>query len=137
MSKTSSESDIKGDASGVRYGDAFQAIEAKWQARWRDANVHRADEGGDREKYYVLDMFPYPSGSGLHVGHCKNYVPGDVLARLMAMRGKNVLHPMGWDAFGQPAEQDAIKNNTNPRNVVPMLAATYRRQMSLLGIGYD
>lgn len=121
----------------VRYPDLFQDIEAKWQARWRDADIYRADQSATRPKYYVLDMFPYPSGSGLHVGHCKNYVPGDVVARLMSMRGRNVLHPMGWDAFGQPAEQDAIKKNVNPRNVVPMLAKEYKRQMSLLGIGYD
>ncbi len=121
----------------VRYPDLFQTIESKWQARWRDADVYRAEDDSSRPKYYVLDMFPYPSGSGLHIGHCKNYVPGDVVARLMSMRGRNVLHPMGWDAFGQPAEQDAIKKKVNPRNVVPILAAEYKRQMSLLGIGYD
>lgn len=121
----------------IRYPDLFQDIEAKWQARWRDADIYRADDGGSRPKYYVLDMFPYPSGSGLHVGHAKNYVPGDVNARYMAMRGYNVLHPMGWDAFGQPAEQDAIKNNVNPRAVVPMLAEKYKQQMSLLALGYD
>jgi leucyl-tRNA synthetase len=115
----------------------FQATERKWQKKWAEAGVYRTTEGGDKPKYYVLDMFPYPSGSGLHVGHCKNYVPGDVVARFMHMRGYNVLHPMGWDAFGQPAEQDAIKRNVNPRSVVPVLAAEYKRQMSLLGIGYD
>jgi leucyl-tRNA synthetase len=115
----------------------FQAIERKWQQRWAEDGVYRTTESGDKPKYYVLDMFPYPSGSGLHVGHCKNYVPGDVVARFMHMRGHNVLHPMGWDAFGQPAEQDAIKKNVNPRTVVPILAAEYKRQMSLLGIGYD
>jgi leucyl-tRNA synthetase len=115
----------------------FQAVERKWQQRWSESGVYRTTEDAEKPKYYVLDMFPYPSGSGLHVGHCKNYVPGDVVARFMHMRGHNVLHPMGWDAFGQPAEQDAIKNNVNPRTVVPMLAAEYKRQMSLLGIGYD
>ncbi len=126
-----------GDISGVRYPDLFQSIEEKWQARWRDADIYHAAEDPDRPKYYVLDMFPYPSGSGLHIGHCKNYVPGDVVARLMSMRGRSVLHPMGWDAFGQPAEQDAIKRGVNPRSVVPLLAREYKRQMSLLGIGYD
>ncbi len=115
----------------------FQSIERKWQQRWAENAVYKTSEDADKPKYYVLDMFPYPSGSGLHVGHCKNYVPGDVVARFMHMRGHNVLHPMGWDAFGQPAEQDAIKKNVNPRTVVPMLAAEYKRQMSLLGIGYD
>ncbi|MDX1934766.1 MAG: leucine--tRNA ligase [Capsulimonadales bacterium] len=120
---------------GQRY--PFQAIERKWQKRWTDADVYRTQEGGDRPKYYVLTMFPYPSGSGLHVGHCKNYVPGDVVARFRRMQGCNVLHPMGWDAFGQPAEQDAIKRNVNPKDIVPQLAAEYRRQLSLLGISYD
>src|SRR4028119_758714 len=115
----------------------FQAIERKWQQRWAEAGVYRTTEDTDKPKYYVLDMFPYPSGSGLHVGHCKNYVPGDVVGRLMHMKGHNVLHPMGWDAFGQPAEQDAIKKNVNPKQVVPILAAEYKRQMRLLGIGYD
>ncbi|GAB4460121.1 MAG: leucine--tRNA ligase [Armatimonadaceae bacterium] len=115
----------------------FREIEPKWQEKWAQANVYHTTETGDKPKYYVLDMFPYPSGSGLHVGHCKNYVPGDVVGRMMHMRGYNVLHPMGWDAFGQPAEQDAIKRNVNPRAVVPMLAKEYKRQMSVLGIGYD
>ena len=115
----------------------FQAIERKWQQKWADDAVYRTTESADSPKYYVLDMFPYPSGSGLHVGHCKNYIPGDVVARFMHMKGHSVLHPMGWDAFGQPAEQDAIKKNVNPSAVVPILAAEYKRQMNLLGIGYD
>jgi leucyl-tRNA synthetase len=115
----------------------FRDIEKKWQGRWAEQGVYRTTEGGEKPKYYVLDMFPYPSGSGLHVGHCKNYVPGDVVARMMHMQGRNVLHPMGWDAFGQPAEQDAIKRNVNPRQVVPLLAKEYKRQFNLLGIGYD
>ena len=109
---------------GGRY--PFREIEKKWQARWEAAKVHRAEEDPSRPKHYTLVMFPYPSGSGLHVGHCKNYVPGDVVARFKAMQGFNVLNPMGWDAFGQPAEQDAIKNGVNPRTVVPMLAETYK-----------
>ena len=129
----------------------FAALEAKWQQRWDENKVFQTDEPAPGEtsetgdtgeinaapKYYVLDMFPYPSGSGLHVGHLKNYVPGDVAARLMKMRGRNVLHPMGWDAFGQPAEQAAIKANKNPKNVVPENAAQYKRQLTLLGIAYD
>ncbi len=121
----------------VRYPELFTSIEAKWQRKWHDADIYRADTDSAVPKYYILDMFPYPSGSGLHVGHCKNYVPGDVVARLMRAKGRNVLHPMGWDAFGQPAEQDAIKKGVNPRNVVPILAENYKRQMTLLGIGYD
>ncbi|MES2461193.1 MAG: leucine--tRNA ligase [Armatimonadota bacterium] len=134
-SDTPSNINTSADDAPNRY--PFQAIERKWQQRWAESGVYKTTEDASKPKYYVLDMFPYPSGSGLHVGHCKNYVPGDVVARFMHMRGHNVLHPMGWDAFGQPAEQDAIKKNVNPRTVVPMLAAEYKRQMSLLGIGYD
>ena len=131
---TDSQQQQSGEESG-RY--PFQSIERKWQRRWAEQGVYRTAEGGDKPKYYVLTMFPYPSGSGLHVGHLRNYVPGDVVARMMHMRGYNVLHPMGWDAFGQPAEQDAIKRNVNPRQVVPELAKEYRRQLSLLGVSYD
>ncbi len=124
------------DSDDSRY--PFQAIERKWQARWEAAGVYKTGGSDDpRPKYYVLDMFPYPSGSGLHVGHCRNYVPGDVVARLKHMQGFNVLHPMGWDAFGQPAEQDAIKRGVNPSTVVPLLAKEYKRQLSILGNGYD
>lgn len=115
----------------------FRDIERKWQARWVEAKVHHTTETSDRPKYYVLDMFPYPSGSGLHVGHCKNYVPGDVVGRMLHMKGYNVLHPMGWDAFGQPAELEAIRQGKNPRAVVPDLAQKYKRQLNLLGIAYD
>lgn len=123
------------ESGGGRY--PFREIEKKWQARWAEAKVHKATQDASKEKYYVLVMFPYPSGSGLHVGHCKNYVPGDVVARFKAMQGYNVLNPMGWDAFGQPAEQDAIKQNRNPRSVVPDLAATYKKQLNVLGVSYD
>lgn len=126
---------LRSGTSQSRY--PFRDIERKWQARWADAGTYRATEGGDKPKYYALDFFPYPSGSGLHVGHCKNYIPTDVIARAMHMQGYNVLHPMGWDAFGQPAELEAIRQKRNPRAVVPALAREYKRQMSLLGIGYD
>jgi leucyl-tRNA synthetase len=115
----------------------FRDIEKKWQARWSDADVYKTLEDSTRPKHYVLTMFPYPSGSGLHVGHGKNYIPGDVYARFKKMQGFNVLHPMGWDAFGQPAEQDAIRRNVNPKVVVPELAAEYKRQMKVLGLSYD
>lgn len=132
---TTTYNNTQDDSNSGRY--PFRDIERKWKARWDEADVHHVTEGGDRPKYYVLEMFPYPSGSGLHVGHCKNYVPGDVVARMMHMRGYNVLYPMGWDAFGQPAEQDAIKRGVNPRTVVPQLAKEYRRQLSVLGNSYD
>ncbi len=115
----------------------FREIEKTWQVRWADASVHRAENESSRPKHYVLVMFPYPSGSGLHVGHCKNYVPGDVAARFKSMQGFNVLNPMGWDAFGQPAEQDAIKNGVNPRQIVPKLAEIYKKQLDILGVSYD
>jgi leucyl-tRNA synthetase len=115
----------------------FRAIEAKWQRRWEEADLFRVDNQSDRPKFYGLDMFPYPSGAGISVGHCRNYVPLDVACRLKVMQGYNVLHPMGWDAFGQPAENEAIKRGRNPRDMVPEYAANYKRQLKLVGISYD
>ncbi len=115
----------------------FQAIEAKWQARWRDADLFRAEMDSARPKYYGLEFFPYPSGAGLSVGHFKNYAPTDAFLRMKAMQGFNVLHPMGWDAFGQPAENEAIKRQRAPAPMVAEFAATYKRQMNLIGLSYD
>lgn len=115
----------------------FAAIEKKWQQRWKDADLFRAEDATDKPKFYGLDFFPYPSGAGLSVGHCRNYIPTDVACRYQRMKGYNVLHPMGWDAFGLPAENEAIKKCSHPRRTVPEYVATYKRQMELIGIGYD
>ena len=93
-----------------------QRIEPKWQAYWeRNKTFRTIDLDPDRPKLYVLDMFPYPSGAGLHVGHPEGYTATDIVCRYKRMRGFNVLHPMGWDAFGLPAEQYAVQTNTHPR----------------------
>jgi len=120
----------------LRYDPA--AIEPKWQQRWAtDPTLYAADAvDSGQPKYYVLEMLPYPSGQ-LHMGHVRNYSIGDALARHMWMRGYNVLHPMGWDAFGLPAENAALKNNTPPREWTLGNIAAMKRQMQRLGLGYD
>ncbi len=113
-------------------------IEPKWQKFWEEKKLYRAADGADgKEKLYVLDMFPYPSGAGLHVGHTRIYTASDVLARYFRMKGFNVLHPMGWDAFGLPAENDAIRKKVNPHKLVPKNIVTFKRQMQSLGFSYD
>jgi leucyl-tRNA synthetase len=119
----------------IRY-DA-SAIEKKWQQRWDEQQLFRAEDNSAKPKFYGLVFFPYPSGAGISVGHCRNYIPVDVACRHKAMQGYNVLQPMGWDAFGQPAENEAIKKGRNPREMVPEYAANYKRQLKLAGIGYD
>jgi leucyl-tRNA synthetase len=113
------------------------AFEAKWRTRWAEAELFKTREEAGRQKFYSLDFFPYPSGAGLSVGHCRNYVPGDVLARFKFMQGYNVLHPMGFDAFGLPAENAAIKERARPGEMIDRFAARYREQMDLVGISYD
>jgi leucyl-tRNA synthetase len=120
----------------LRYDPA--TIEQKWQERWAaDPKLYAAEPAtSNKPKYYVLEMLPYPSGQ-LHMGHVRNYAIGDALARQMWMRGYNVLHPMGWDAFGLPAENAALKNNTPPREWTLANIAAMKRQMLRLGLGYD
>ena len=120
----------------LRYEPA--SIEPKWQARWaaNPAMYAAEPEATEKPKYYVLEMLPYPSGQ-LHIGHVRNYSIGDALARYMWMQGYNVLHPMGWDAFGLPAENAALKNNTPPREWTLNNIAAMKRQMQRLGFGYD
>jgi leucyl-tRNA synthetase len=115
-----------------------QRIEEKWHARWESEPALYAAEPhtSRRKKYYVLEMLPYPSGA-LHMGHVRNYAIGDALARFMWMSGYNVLHPMGWDAFGLPAENAAIKNNVPPREWTLRNIAHMKSQMKRLGFAYD
>lgn len=112
-------------------------LEAKWAERWENDQLYRTAPAAGRPKAYILDFFPYPSGDGLSVGHCRNYVPTDVLSRYYRMHGYNVLHPMGWDAFGLPAENAAIKQKTNPAKLIAQFSANYKRQFRLIGISFD
>jgi leucyl-tRNA synthetase len=113
------------------------AIEPKWQKEWERSNLYATCEDRDRPKFYVLEMFPYPSGDGLSVGHLHNYVPCDVIGRYKRMAGFNVLHAMGWDAFGLPAENDALLKGLHPKQTVPRYAANFKRQLKLVGCAYD
>ena len=112
-------------------------IEKKWQHAWEKAGLYRTDENSIKPKKYVLDMFPYPSGEGLHVGHPKGYIATDIYSRMKCMQGFNILHPMGWDAFGLPAEQYAIKNKVHPRVAVDKNTKHYKEQLSVMGFNYD
>jgi len=114
-----------------------RSFETKWQTRWREAGVHRTTFDPTRPKYYALDMFPYPSGAGLHVGHCEGYTATDVITRWKRMQGFNVLHPMGWDAFGLPAENYAIKHGVHPRITTEQAIGNFRRQIDSVGFAYD
>ena len=113
------------------------AIEAKWQAYWDEHRPFRAVEDPAKPKFYCLDMFPYPSGSGLHVGHLEGYTATDIVSRYKRMKGFNVLHPMGWDAFGLPAEQYAVKTGIHPAITTAQNIATFKRQMKRVGLSYD
>src|SRR6185437_12354569 len=118
----------------------FTRIEKKWQAYWLSHKSFRAldpADAGKMPKAFVLDMFPYPSGAGLHVGHPEGYTATDIYSRYLRMRGYNVLHPMGWDAFGLPAEQYAIQNNVHPRITTEKNINNFRRQIQMLGLSYD
>jgi leucyl-tRNA synthetase len=114
-----------------------KVIEPRWQRYWDEHKTFRTPDRSDRPKYYLLDMFPYPSGAGLHVGHPEGYTATDILARFRRMRGFNVLHPMGWDAFGLPAEQYAIETGTHPGVTTQRNIGTFRRQIKMLGFSYD
>ena len=121
----------------------FDEFEPKWQQYWDNHQTFRTPNPGDEDfdvskpKYYILDMFPYPSGAGLHVGHPEGYTATDIIGRYKKMNDHNVLHPMGWDAFGLPAEQYAIKTGQHPRITTEANVDNFRRQLKELGFGYD
>lgn len=112
-------------------------IEAKWQKYWLEKKTFKAEVDQSKQKYYVLDMFPYPSGSGLHVGHVIGYTATDIIARYKRQKGFNVLHPMGWDSFGLPAEQYAVRTGTHPSITTQKNIETFRRQLKAMGFSYD
>ncbi|MFT8976435.1 leucine--tRNA ligase [Liquorilactobacillus nagelii] len=114
-----------------------QKIEKKWQHYWEAHKTFKATENTDQKKYYALDMFPYPSGQGLHVGHPEGYTATDIIARMKRMQGFDVLHPMGWDAFGLPAEQYALNTGHSPREFTKVNINNFRRQIKSLGLSYD
>lgn len=115
----------------------FNEIEKKWQNYWDEHKSFKAMDGSKKSPYYILVEFPYPSGSGLHVGHVRSYTAQDAIARMKRMQGVNVLFPMGWDAFGAPAEQYAIKNHIHPKEAVKENIKTFKRQMKTLGFSFD
>ena len=115
----------------------FRAIEAKWQKTWKETDAYKVTEDPNRPKFYVLDMFPYPSGAGLHVGHPLGYIASDVFARYKRHKGFNVLHPMGYDSFGLPAEQYAIQTGQHPAVTTEQNINRYREQLEQLGFCYD
>lgn len=112
-------------------------IEPKWQQTWAENKIYEASDATDRPKKYILEYFPYPSGAAMHVGHVRNYTIGDALARHARMNGYNVLHPMGWDAFGLPAENYAIKTGTSPQKAIAENTTRFKQQLTQMGFGYD
>ncbi|MEI6756816.1 MAG: leucine--tRNA ligase [Chlorobium sp.] len=115
----------------------FSTIERKWQARWQEHNTFATGSEADKPKFYILDMFPYPSGTGLHVGHLEGYTASDITARYKRSCGYNVLHPMGWDAFGLPAEQFAIKTGTHPKTTTEHNIRSFKETLQAMGFSYD
>ena len=114
-----------------------QKVEKKWQEYWREHDTFKTTEDPNKKNFYALDMFPYPSGQGLHVGHPEGYTATDIIARMKRMQGFNVLHPMGFDAFGLPAEQYALKTGHNPAEFTDNNINNFKRQINMLGFSYD
>ena len=125
------------DERSMSKGYDHRAIETKWQQYWDQYATFRVADDSSNPKFYCLDMFPYPSGSGLHVGHLEGYTATDIVSRYKRMKGFNVLHPMGWDAFGLPAEQYAVKTGIHPAKTTADNIATFKRQMKRVGLSYD
>ncbi|HOO10992.1 MAG TPA: class I tRNA ligase family protein, partial [Cyclobacteriaceae bacterium] len=117
--------------------EEIKKIEEKWQQKWRDNEVYKVDNDSSKPKYYALDIFPYPSGAGLHVGHPLGYIATDIVARFKRIKGFNVLHPMGYDAFGLPAEQYAIEHGVHPAISTAKNIETFRRQLDRIGFCFD
>ena len=115
----------------------FRSLEKKWQKYWRQNNIYKVDDDSAKEKFYVLDMFPYPSGAGLHVGHPLGYIASDIYARYKRLKGFNVLHPMGYDSFGLPTEQYAIQTGIHPETATKVNTERYRRQLDQIGFSFD
>lgn len=113
------------------------SVEKKWQKEWSKKKAFKTEDQSKKKKYYILDMFPYPSGEGLHVGHPKGYIATDIISRMKRMQGFNVLHPMGFDAFGLPAENYAIKTKTNPEIAVKKNVSRFKKQLEIIGLDYD
>lgn len=114
-----------------------KAIEPKWQQAWEDSKIYQASDDASKPKKFVLEFFPYPSGAAMHVGHVRNYAIGDALSRFARMQGFNVMHPMGWDAFGLPAENYAIKTGISPRQAIDQNTSRFKEQLTSMGFGYD
>ena len=114
----------------------FREIEKKWQKYWYENETFRAENNSDKPKFFALVEFPYPSGQGLHVGHPRSYTALDIVARKRRLDGYNVLYPMGWDAFGLPTENYAIKNNVHPRVVTEKNIANFKRQLQSIGFSH-
>ena len=114
----------------------FLDIERKWQDNWKSEKTYKA-EINEKPKYYVMDMFPYPSGSGLHVGHPLGYIASDIISRYKRLNGYNVLHPMGFDSFGLPAEQYAIKTGQHPKKTTEENIKRFKKQLDTLGLSFD
>jgi len=115
----------------------FNKIEKKWQKFWKENKIYRTTEDYSKPKFYILDMFPYPSGSGLHIGHPEGYTATDIIARYKRMKGFNVLHPMGFDAFGLPTERYCMTTGIHPINATNKNIEVFTKQLEMLGLGYD